>query len=134
MVRRGRKALLLRVYAQPQGVNGLSWAVKPGPNLTQERRMNAPAGTSRLPRLLAALGCVIHGKRRMHLGFDMGRNQSALEQPLGLHRVLLGAVDMRLHLRGRHETHLLRFNTGWNLGAAKRIREVADRPRMRLMI
>ena len=40
----------------------------------------------------------------MHLGLDMGRNKHALEQPLGLHRVLLGAIDVRLPLFYPHET------------------------------
>jgi hypothetical protein len=61
----------------------------------------------------------------MHLGLDMGRNQPALEQPLGLHRVLLGAVDMLLHLCSRHATPPA-FAPTLEPRRRERIRVVAD--------
>ena len=53
----------------------------------------------------------------MHLSSYMGRNQSAPEQPLSLHCVLFGAVDMPLHVGSRHETPPP-LGTDWNIGVA----------------
>ena len=136
-----------RIRRRCDGLDGLAGTpprgdpARPKPPISDQPGRPGVRRHARLPNLAPRLAQtdaigrprqVIHDKRRMHLGFDMGRQKPALQQPLGLHCVLFGAIHMRTHLRSRHEspppcqhatTTEPRTHQGGRGSGARRIRE-----------